>query len=49
MGNRKGAQRVLFLRPDGKRPLGRPGLRWKDIIMCFQEVGKGGMDWIDLW
>jgi len=31
------------------RPLGRPRLRWDDNInMGLQEVGCGGMDWIDL-
>ena len=33
----------------GKRPLGRPWHRWKDNIkMDLQEVGCGGMDWIEL-
>jgi len=32
MGNRKGACRVLVRRPEGKRPLGRPGIRWEDNI-----------------
>jgi len=33
----------------GKRPLGRPRLRWEDNInMDLYEVGRGGMDWIDL-
>jgi len=32
-----------------KRPLGRPRRRWKDNIkMDHQEVGCGGMDWIEL-
>ena len=32
-----------------KRPLGRPRHRWEDNIkMNLQEVGCGGMDWIDL-
>jgi hypothetical protein len=36
-------------KPEGKRPLGRPRRRWKDNIkMDLQEVGCGGMDWIDL-
>jgi hypothetical protein len=29
----------------GKRPLGRPRRRWE---MDLQEVGCGGMDWIEL-
>jgi len=34
---------------EGKRPLGRPTHRWEDNIkMDLQEVGYGGMDWIEL-
>jgi hypothetical protein len=41
--------RVLVGEPEGKRPLGRPGLRWEvNIKMDLQEVGYGGMDWIEL-
>jgi hypothetical protein len=29
---------------EGKRPLGTPRFRWDDL----QEVGCGGMDWIEL-
>jgi len=33
----------------GKRPLGRPRYRWEDNIkMDLQEVGCGGVDWIEL-
>jgi len=36
-------------KPEGKRPLGRPKHRWEDNIkMGLQEVGCGGMDWIEL-
>ena len=36
-------------KPEGKRPLGRPSCRWEDNIkMNLQEVGCGGMDWIEL-
>jgi hypothetical protein len=36
-------------KPEGKRPLGRPGRRLKDNIkMDLQEVGCGRMDWIEL-
>ena len=36
-------------KPDGKKPLRRPRRRWKDNIkMDLQEVGCGGMDWIEL-
>jgi hypothetical protein len=35
--------------PEGKRPLGRPRRRWEgNIKMGLQQVGCGGMDWIDL-
>jgi len=49
MGERRGVYRVLVGKPDGKRPLGSPRRRWEDIIMMdLQEVGCGGMDWIEL-
>jgi hypothetical protein len=31
-GKRRDAYRVLMEKPDGRRPLGRPGLRWDDNI-----------------
>jgi hypothetical protein len=41
--------RVLVGKPEGKRPLGIPCCRWEDNIkMGVQEVGCGGMDWIEL-
>jgi hypothetical protein len=49
MGEKRGACRVLVRKPEGKRPLGRPRRRWvDDIKMDLQEVGCGGMDWIEL-
>ena len=49
MGERRGVYRVLVRRPKGKRPFGRPRRRWDDNIkMDIQEVGCGGMDWIEL-
>ena len=37
------------MKPEGKRPLGRPRHRWEDNIkMDLEEVGYGGMDWIEL-
>jgi len=37
------------LRPEGKRQLGRPKLRWVDNIRTdLQEVRCGYMDWIGL-
>ena len=41
--------KVLVGKPEGKRPLGRPSCRWEDNIqMNLQEVGCGGMAWIEL-
>ena len=41
--------RVLMGRPERNRPLGRPRLRREDNIkMDLQEVGCGGMEWIQL-
>ena len=49
MGGRRGVYRVLVGTPELKRPLGRPRRRWEDNIkMDLQEVGCGGMDWIEL-
>ena len=45
MGKRRGVNRVLVGKPEGKRPLGRPRRRWEDNIkMALQEVGCGGID-----
>jgi hypothetical protein len=49
MGEGRGVHRVLVGKPEGKRPLGRPRCRWKDIIkMDLQEVGRGCGDWMEL-
>ena len=49
IGERKGLYRVLVGKPERKRPLGRPRPRWEgNIKMDLQEVGCGGMDWIEL-
>jgi len=46
---RRGVYRVLVGKPEGKRLLGRPRHRWEDNIkMHLQEIGWGGLDWIDL-
>jgi hypothetical protein len=48
MGERRGVYRALVGKPEGRRPLGRTRRRWEDNIkMDLQEVGWGGMDWID--
>jgi hypothetical protein len=39
----------LVEKPEGKRPQRRSRLRWQDNIKAeLQEVGCGGMDWIEL-
>ena len=39
----------MVVKPQGKRPLGRPRRRREDNIkMDLQEMRCGGMDWIDL-
>ena len=49
MGESKDIYRVLVEKTEGKTPLGRPRHRWEDNIkMDLQEVGCGGMGWIDL-
>ena len=49
MGERRGVYRVLVGKPEGKIPLGRSRHKWEDNIrMDLQEVGCGGMDWIEL-
>jgi hypothetical protein len=40
--------RVLVGKPEEKTPLGRLWRRWDDYIkLDLQEVGYGGMDWIE--
>jgi hypothetical protein len=49
MGERRHVYRGLVGKPEGKRPLGRPRHKLEvKIKMDLQEVGCGGMDWIDL-
>jgi hypothetical protein len=47
-----GKSRVVYgilVGKHGKRQLGRPRHRWEDDIkMDLQEVGCGGIDWIEL-
>jgi hypothetical protein len=46
IGDRRCAYRVLVGIPDGKRPLGRPRLRWEDNIKCI--LKKWYMTWTGL-
>jgi len=49
VGERRGVYSVLVGKPEGKRPLGRTRRRWEDNIkMDLQEVGCGGVNWIEL-
>ena len=48
-GEKRAIDKVLMGKPEVKKPLGRPSRRWEDNIkMNLQEVGCGGMDWIEL-
>jgi len=49
MGEERGVYRILFWKPEGRRPLGRPRRRWVDNIKTdLQGVGCGCMNWIGL-
>jgi hypothetical protein len=49
MLERRSVHRVLVGKPEGKRSLVRTRHRWDDNIKTdLQEVGCGGMDWIEL-
>jgi len=46
MGEEREVYRFLVGKPEGRKPLGRPRLRWVDNIrMDLQEMGRGYMDW----
>jgi hypothetical protein len=47
MGEVRCAYNILVLRPEGRRPLGRPRRRWEDNIkMDPREIAFGDVDWI---
>jgi hypothetical protein len=47
--HRRGVYRVLFGRPERKRPLGRRRLRWEDNIkMDLRVIGIDVANWIRL-
>jgi len=49
MGEERGMYRVLLVKPEGRRPLGRHRRRWVDNIrMDLRKAGCGYMDWIGL-
>jgi hypothetical protein len=45
MGEKRNAYRLLVENPEGKRPLGRPKLRWVDNIRI--DLGEVGWDDVD--
>jgi len=47
VGKSRGEYRLLVGKREGKRQLGIPRRKWEDN-MDLQEVGCGGMDWIEL-
>jgi hypothetical protein len=50
MGEGRGVYRILVGRPEGKRPLGRPRLRWEDNIRWTlgreESMGRTGFSWL---
>jgi hypothetical protein len=49
MGEERKVYKFLVVKPEGKRPLGRPRRRWEDgIRMDLREIGFGDVDWIRL-
>jgi hypothetical protein len=48
-GEGRSVYRGLVGRPEGKRPLGRPRIRWVDNIkLDLREIGINGKNWIQL-
>jgi hypothetical protein len=52
MGEKRKVHRVLMGKPEDKRSLGRPRLRWEDgIRMDLRVIGWGwrGFSWLRIW
>jgi hypothetical protein len=50
VGEERKVYKVLVVKPEGNRPLGRPRRRWEDgVRMDLREIGLGvwiGFDWL---
>jgi hypothetical protein len=47
IGNKRTAYKIVVGKPEGRRPLGRTGHRWKDNIkMDLREIGWDGRNLI---
>jgi hypothetical protein len=46
MGEKRNAYRILVGKPEGKKPLGRPGHRWEDYIKM--DLDGTRMVWYEL-
>jgi hypothetical protein len=45
----RNAYNILVGKPEGKRPIGRPGRRWEnDVRIDLKEISWGGSEWIHL-
>jgi hypothetical protein len=48
MGKSRGVYRDLVRKPEGNIPRGALRRRWEDNVKNIEEVGCGGMVWIEL-
>jgi hypothetical protein len=47
VGEKRNVYRILVGKPEGKKPLGRPGHRWKDTVkldLTRDRIGWYGLD-----
>jgi hypothetical protein len=49
IGEKRNAYRILVVKPEGRRLLGRLRRRWMDNVKIdLREKGRDGVDWVDL-